>query len=115
MLLQLSQAVAHREVVVALSALAKCIGLTTLLGSTLVKSSSAYRSVCAEIFHPFESFVTADPKTPVAVWVNDQKMTELRPKLVALIIDTIVNLSAMAAGTGSTDKALHTNAAEPHR
>jgi len=115
MLLQLSQALAHREVVVALGALAERIGLTTPLGSTLVKPSSAYRSVCAEIFHPFESFVTADPKTPVAVWVNDQKMTELRPKLVALVIDTIASLSAMGAGTASTNNALHTDAAEPHR
>ncbi len=96
MLLDLSQALAHREVIVALESLAENIGASTHAGTKLLASSSAYRSLCEEIYHPFDAFMKDNKDQAVAFWANKEKTKELLPKLLMHILTTMAFLTGMA-------------------
>lgn len=90
--LHLLDAVAHREVVLALEYLASRLPLSSPIRLRLQAAGAAYRSLCCQVYHPFDDLLKSR-STPVLLWANEEMMKKLRPRFVGLVTEAILALT----------------------
>lgn len=86
----------HRHVLTAVKRLALQISADSELRKVLDSARKTYYSLCAAFVHPPEELLDERDRA-FAVWVGDEKATELRPQLVHIIAELVVGLSSLAA------------------
>ena len=95
MLRQMSEVVAHREVVLSLRGLAAALGQGHLLQASLRDAAETYRLICSDFLHPFDDILTGSERD-VAVWANDERMSKALPQLISIVTGLLVGLSMLA-------------------
>ncbi|HUP60478.1 MAG TPA: DUF4365 domain-containing protein [Thermoanaerobaculia bacterium] len=92
-LTRVGDATAHRTVIRKLTEFADRLHTDEPLAGYLRKASAAYRAHCETFIHPFADLLSQDHEA-VAIWINDDRMRELRPMMALAVSAALAELTS---------------------
>jgi len=100
-LLELSQAVAHRDIVLATLSILDKLDPACLFARHLRSTIESYKSRVSEFYNAFDRMLqNTDENT--AIWENPEKSKELRPEMIQRATELLIALASLGNADSST-------------
>lgn len=91
--LRLTEAIAHREVILTLDFLSSELQIGDPFRVKLQASKEGYRAFCRTMFHPFDDYLASRGK-PALIFSNEDTVDTLRPRLMHLANEAVIFLTS---------------------